>query len=165
LEIFINGVWVHQQRHRGFGGFWKLRRRVENGGEARDGVDIDTGDAESVDAGDSDADGAEVAEAGVEPGGEGLYGVDSDVVYISSVSESHWDADEEGADQHEGLLGGDGSSHEAQPSGRLASHYRVPQRERSLRCVSQPQCRGWLPGPGFARCLRFPRLVCLIVLS
>lgn len=85
-ERDINPVWVHQQRRTdsGFGGFWKLRSRVlENGGEARDGVDIDTGDAESVYAGDTDADGAEVAEAGVEPGGEGLDGVDSDVVYIS----------------------------------------------------------------------------------
>ena len=94
----------------------------ENGavGEGRDGADIDTGDAAGgVDAGDTDAVGAEVAEEG----GGVVDGVDADVADIAAVPEPNRDADEEGAGEHEGVSGGGGAPHKAQPAGRLAAHH------------------------------------------
>lgn len=87
-------------------------RHRENGGEARDGADIHSGDAACVNAGNIDTVRAEVAEADVE-GGEVVDGMDADLVYISEVFEPNRDANEEGIDKHEGILGGDGSLDEA----------------------------------------------------
>lgn len=89
---------------------------VSNGGEARDGAHFHSGYSTCLDAGDTDALGAEVAEAG-------FQGVDAHVLYIAPVSEPNRDADEEGADKHEGLLGGGGSSHQTQPTRCMASYY------------------------------------------
>ena len=89
---------------------------MSNGGEARDGAHFHSGYSTCLDAGDTDALGAEVAEAG-------FQGVDAHVLYIAPVSEPNRDADEEGADKHEGLLGGGGSSHQTQPTRCMASYY------------------------------------------
>lgn len=118
-----------------------------NGRETGDGVDIYSGYT-----GDADAVGAKVTEADVK-GGEIVERLDSDFADIAEVLEPHRDADEEGSDKHEG------PPHEAEPSRRVASHHGVAQWKCPLRGVSQPQCRGWIPSLGFARCFRLSRLV------
>lgn len=87
-------------------------RDRENGGKARSGADIHSGDTACLNAGNIDTVRAEVAEAGVE-GGEVVDGMDADFIYISEVFEPDRDANEEGIDKHEGILGGDGSLDEA----------------------------------------------------
>lgn len=102
---------------------------MSNGGETRDGAHFYSCYSTGLDAGDTDAVRAEVSAAG-------FQGMDADLLYIAQVSEPDRDADEEGADKHEGVLGGGGSSHQAQPTRCMASYHRVSQWERSLRCVS-----------------------------
>ena len=75
---------------------FSLFKKDCNGGETRDRAHIYFGDAESINAGDSNSVWTAVTEAGVE-GGEVIKPMDADVVYIATVPEPNRDANEEGA--------------------------------------------------------------------